>query len=105
MLFFEKHLMINKFNLPKEIIHIIKEYVFHKIKKIQKNDQRYKLLLTIPHKIYNTTYNNNYVLMRINEKKYYCLIHYYNSSVIELQTLLCLRDNALYPVNKNIIIN
>jgi len=42
--------------------------------------------------------------MRISEKKYYCLLYY--NDIIELQTLLRLRnDNALYTVNKVIHFN
>jgi hypothetical protein len=104
MSLFTKHLIINKFNLPGEITDIIKEYVFHKIKKIQTNDKRYKLLKTIPVKVYNNTSNKNYIFMRINEKKYYCLVYYDN--IIELQTLLYLRNNnSFYILNKNLYFN
>jgi len=100
----EKTLIINKFNLPIEIMDNIKEYAFRKIQKIQKNDERYNLLLTIPVKIYNNTYKKICVFMRINEKKYYCLLYY--NDIIELQTLLRLRnDNELYTVNKVIHFN
>ena len=36
MLSIAKQLLINKLNLPKEIIDIVKNYTFHKIKKYQK---------------------------------------------------------------------
>jgi hypothetical protein len=43
-----KQIIINKFLLPKDVIDIIKEYIFHTIKKIPKYDPRYDLLVTIP---------------------------------------------------------
>lgn len=47
MSLFTKQLIINKFVFPTEIINIIKEYAFLKIKKIPKNDIRYIILSTI----------------------------------------------------------
>lgn len=80
-----KQLIINKFILPKEIINIVKEYAFHKIKKIPTNDERYNLLLTIPLKEYNPSDDSTYVYLKITDDKEYYLI--YTNFTIYLQTL------------------
>jgi hypothetical protein len=89
-------LFINRFSLPEEIIDIIKEYIFHKIKKIQKNDERYQLLLTIPYKEYDYTDDSTFVYMRISDEKDYFLV--YTNFVIQLQTLRYGDDNVIYFV-------
>jgi len=92
-----KQLFINRFKLPQEIIDIVKEYIFHKIKKIQKNDERYQLLLTIPYKEYDYTDDSTFVYMRISEEKDYFLV--YINFVIHLQTLRYGDDNVIYFVD------
>lgn len=78
-----KQLIINEFILPTEILDIVKEYLFYKIKKIPKNDKRYDLLLTIPIKEY---YNGNtYVYINISDNKDYYLV--YTNFTIQIQTL------------------
>jgi hypothetical protein len=58
-----RQLVINHFFLPKEVIEIIKEYTFHKIKRIPENDERYNKLYTIEPKIYDPTTNHTYVYL------------------------------------------
>ena len=70
-----KQLLINKFSLPKEIIDIVKDYTFHKIKKIPENDERYKILLTIPFKEYDPADDTVYVYLNISEEKDYFLVY------------------------------
>jgi len=89
-----KQLIINNFNLPKEIIEIVKEYTFHKIKKIPKNDERYLVLLTIPFKEYDHTDNSIYVYLNILQDKWYFLL--YINFEIQLQTLVYSDDNIVY---------
>ena len=81
-----KQLIMNRFMLPKDMINIIKDYTFHTIKKIQKNDERYKLLLTIPVKEYDPSDGVTYVYMTINAVKDYFLT--YLNYEIQLQTFL-----------------
>jgi len=80
-----KQIIINKFVLPTEIINIVKEYAFHKIKKIPTNDERYNLLLTIPLKEYDPSDDTTYVYMKITDEKEYYLV--YTNFTIYLQTL------------------
>ena len=70
-----KRLLINKFKLPIEIIDIVKEYIFHKIKKLLENDERYMILLTIPFKEYDQTDDTIYVYLTISEEKDYFLVY------------------------------
>ena len=55
----------------KEIIDIIKNYIFHTIKKIPK----YELLLTIPEREYDPSDELTYFYMHINEEKDYFLTY------------------------------
>lgn len=88
-----KQLILNRLSLPIEIINIVKEYLFHEIKKIQKNDIRYKLLLTIPLKENDYTDNSTYVYIRITDDKDYFMV--YSDFEIQLQTLRY-EDNRIY---------
>jgi len=81
-----KQLIINKFILPKELLDIIKDYIFPTIQKIQKNDKRYKMLLTIPEREYDPSDGVAYVYMTINDVKDYFLT--YKNGEIQLQTFL-----------------
>jgi len=80
-----KQLIMNSFGIPKEIIDIMKDFVFYKIKKIPKNDERYSVLLTIPLKEYDPADNTTFVYMRISDEKDYFLT--YSNFEIQLQTL------------------
>lgn len=94
-----KQLLINKFKLPIEIIDIVKDYIFHKIKKLPENDERYMILLTIPFKEYDPTDNTIYVYLTISEEKDYFLV--YKNFQIELLTLgYGLADNV-YLVDRS----
>ena len=93
-----KQLIINKFILPKEIINIVKEYAFHKIKKIPTNDTRYNLLLTIPFKEYDPLDDTTVVYIKITHEKEYHLI--YTDFTIYLQTLRYSdNDNQVYFID------
>ena len=89
-----KQIIINKFNLPMEVVNIIKDYAFHKIKKIPSNDERYNALLTIPFKEYDPMDDTHYVYLSINNDKYYFLIN--TSYKIEIQKLFYDDDNIVY---------
>jgi hypothetical protein len=95
-----KQLLINNFNLPKEIIDIVKDYIFHKIKKIPKNDERYKILLTIPVKEYDPTDSSIYVYLNISQEKDYFLV--YINYKIQLQTLVYTDDNVVHFIEGTI---
>ena len=90
-----KQLLINNINLPKEIIDIVKDYLFHKIKKIQENDERYQILRTIPFKEYDPADDTIYVYLFISSEKDYFLV--YKNFEIQLQTLLYV-DNTVYSL-------
>jgi len=96
-----KQLLINKFKLPIEIIDIVKDYIFHKIKKIQENDERYMILLTIPFKEYDPTDDTNYVYLTISEEKDYFLV--YKKFQIQLLTLRYGADDVVYLVDGSTI--
>jgi hypothetical protein len=95
-----KQLLINRFNLPIEIIDIVKDYLFHKIQKIPENDERYEILLTIPYKEYDLTNHTIYVYLTISEEKDYFLV--YKNFQIELLTLGYGDDNVVYFIDRSI---
>jgi hypothetical protein len=95
-----KQLLINNFKLPKEVIEIVKDYTFHKIKKISENDERYRILLTIPFKEYDPTDDTIYVYLTISEEKDYFLV--YTNFQIQLQTLLYTDDNVVHFIEGSI---
>ena len=95
-----KQLLINKFSIPKEIIDIVKDYTFHKIKKIPENDERYKILLTIPFKEYDPADDTVYVYLNISEEKDYFLV--YKNFEIQLQTLFYGDENVIYLIEGTI---
>jgi len=70
-----KQVIINHLLLPKEVTEIIKEYTFHKIKRIPENDERYNMLYTIQPKIYDPTTNHTYVYLTINPEKDYYIVY------------------------------
>jgi hypothetical protein len=77
---------------------IVKEYAFHKIKKIPKNDTRYNLLLTIPFKEYDHFDDTTVVYIKITHEKEYHLI--YTDFTIYLQTLRYSdNDNQVYFID------
>jgi len=72
-----KQVILNKLNLPVELIHIIQDFAFHRIKKIPKNDERYHLI--IPPKLYfgdSATIDLGHKM----RKNYY--LSYINSTII-----------------------
>jgi hypothetical protein len=66
---------MNHLFLPREIIENIKEYTFHKIKRIPENDERYQMLYNIQPKIYDPTTNHTYVYLTINDEKDYYIVY------------------------------
>jgi hypothetical protein len=96
-----KQLLINNFKLPKEVIDIVKDYTFHKIKKIPENDERFHILLTIPFKEYDRTDDSTYVYLTISEEKDYLLV--YKNFQIQLLTLRYgADDDVVHFVNSSI---
>ena len=89
-----KQLLINNLSLPPEIINNIKDYAFHKIRKIPRTDERYKLLLTIPPKEFDPTDNSIFVYMTITDVKDYFMVYIYDKlgCRLELQTLVYLNN-------------
>jgi len=67
--------VINQLLIPKEVIEIIKEYTFHKIKRIPEDDERYNKLYTIEPKIYEPTTNHTHVYLTINHEKDYFILY------------------------------
>jgi len=70
-----RQVVINHLLLPKKVIEIIKEYTFHKIKRIPDNDERYQMLYNIQSKIYDPTTNEKYVYLTINDQKDYYIVY------------------------------
>ena len=95
-----KQLLINNFGLPKEITDIVKDYIFYKIKKIPKNDERYNILLKIPVKEYDPTDDTICVYLTISQEKDYFLV--YKNFKIQLQTLLYTDDNVVHFIEGTI---
>jgi hypothetical protein len=90
-----KQIILNKLILPKELVDIIKDYTFHRIKRIPKTDERYKLLLSIPCKEYDEEDDVTYVYMSISQDKDYFLT--YRMFEIQLQTLIY-NGNAIHSI-------
>jgi hypothetical protein len=80
-----KQLIINNINLPMGLIKIIKDYVFHKINKISKNDVRYNMLLTIPVIEYDYINDTMFLYLYITDNKDYFIV--YKEFEIQIQTL------------------
>ena len=99
-----KQIIINNLRLPMELIDIIKDYTFHKIKKISKNDDRYNMLLTIPEIEYDYIDDTKFVYLNISTEKDYFLV--YNKFEIQLQTLRYGDgdDNKVYFVDGSIFV-
>jgi len=76
--------------LPMELVDIIKDYTFHRIKEIPENDERYNLLLTIPDKEYDPIQCLSFVYLSIIEDKDYFLTYY--KYIIQLQTFIYSND-------------
>lgn len=70
-----KNLIINNFELPDEIKNLVKDFAFRRIGKIYKNDDRYKLLLTIPDKNFDPSDGVTFVYLNINDDKDYYLTY------------------------------
>ena len=100
-----KQLIINNIYLPMELIDIIKDYTFRKIKKISKNDGRYNMLLTIPDIEYDYIDDTRCVYLNITAKKDYFLV--YKKFEIQIQTLRYGDDdddNTIYFVDGSIFV-
>jgi hypothetical protein len=81
-------LLMNKFQLPTELIDIISEYVFPKVNRIPADDARYELLLNIPSRDYDESSGVAFVYMVINDDKDYFLTctYEYGNAQLQLQT-------------------
>jgi hypothetical protein len=99
-----RQLVINNINLslPKEIIDIVKDYTFHRIKKISENDVRYDILLDIPYKEYNYTHDISFVYLSITHEKDYYLV--YKNFEIQIQTLKYVNDNEVQFLDGSIFL-
>lgn len=94
---FAKSLILNKLNLPVDLINMVKDYAFHGIKRIPKDDMRYQLLSTIPPKEYDPSDGVTFVYLLIGNNKDYFLT--YCNFVIQLQTLQYNEnDNMIYGI-------
>lgn len=80
-----KQLLINYLTIPVEIKVMVKDFSFRRIGKIPKNDDRYKLLLTIPDKIFDSSDGVTFVYLNINDDKDYYLT--YINYEIQIQVL------------------
>jgi len=100
---FVKNLILNQLNFPLDVINIIKDYAFHGIKRIPKDDNRYKLLSKIPSKEYDPSDGVTFVYMTINNSKDYFLT-YFNFE-IQLQTLQYNEnDNMVYGIEGHSVV-
>ena len=94
---FQKQLIVNRFNIPKEILDIIKCYAFHTINRLNTEDERYPLLRSIPTKRYDPDDSTMYVYMRITQDKDYFMI--YCDFEIQLQTLFYENDHHIQVID------
>jgi hypothetical protein len=93
---FAKSLILNKLNLPVDVISMVKDYAFNGIRRLPKDDMRYKLLSKIPEKEYDPSDGVTYVYMTINNSKDYFLT--YSNFELQLQTLQYDDDNMIYAI-------
>ena len=91
-------LILNKLKLPKEIINMIKDYVFRIIQKFHVDDIRYNLLLSIPEKEYYDD-NETCVHIGINYHKEFYLSYYDNEFI--LQTVQYFDNNYIKIVEEH----
>lgn len=70
-----KQLLINYLTIPDEIKIMVKDFAFRRIGKIHQNDDRYKLLLTIPDKNFDSSDGVTFVYLNINDDKDYYLTY------------------------------
>jgi len=92
----QKQMIMHRLCLPMELVDIIKDYVFHTIKKIQKNDERYTLLRTIEIKEYDPEDGTTYVYLTINLTKDFFIT--YNDFEYQIQTF-GYENNIVYPID------
>jgi hypothetical protein len=71
-------ILIHKLGIPTEICTIIKNYVFHEIKKLPKTDNRYAILLTIPIPLKLTNSHMSSVSLQISFNAKITLTYSYN---------------------------
>ena len=102
MSFIAKQLVINKLFLPKEIVDIVKDYLFRRIQQISEYDERYDILLTIPYKEYDLAAHAIYVYLNISEEKDYFLV--YKNFQIELLTLGYGVADNVYLVDRSLVL-
>jgi hypothetical protein len=96
-----KQLFINKLFLPKDIVDVIKDYLFRRIQQISEYDERYDILLTIPYKEYDLAARTMYVYLNISQEKDYFLV--YKNLQVELLTLGYRgHDNNVYLIERSI---
>ena len=79
-----------------ELIDIIKDYVFHTIKKIPKNDGRYPLLRAIEPKEYDPADGVTYVYLTITPEKDFFIT--YNNFEYQIQTF-GYDNNRVYSID------
>jgi hypothetical protein len=75
MSLFATQLLINKLQLPKDILEIVKDFAFRRIRKIPSDDSRYANLLNIPEKEYDPKDKSTFVYIGINDDKDYFLVY------------------------------
>jgi len=92
---------MNKFILPKDVVDIIKDYTFRRINKIQKNDKRYKMLLSIPYKEYDPNDDVTFVYISINDEKDYYIT--YANFEVQIQIFMY-DDNLIHQIEAHNII-
>ena len=94
---FSKTMILNKLNLPLDVINLVKDYAFHGIQRIPKDDMRYNLLSTIPYKEYDPSDGVTFVYLTISNDKDYFLT--YHDFEIQIQTLQYNHDgNMIYGI-------
>jgi len=98
----EKQIVINKLLLPKEVILLVKSFLFREIKQIDPYDYRYHLLSNIPYKEYNPTNGLTYVYLDIsNEKDYFITLHE-NQMCIQTLGYFILAPNTVYYLDEHL---
>lgn len=89
-------LILTRLALPTDVLYLIKDYLFHVIKKIDKQDERYTLLMNILPKEVDVDTNGVVITvatLKIKDDKYYFLT--YNNIKYMLELFVYRSDNTV----------
>lgn len=94
-----KQLLINSIPLPDEILTLVKDCIFTKIRKIPKNDPRYSMLTTIAPKRWLGYNLVGVCLQKLGSNVSYLLYYSLNTTLITMYKRNDYYTNAFYTIN------